>query len=136
MALRSRFEANAVLRGLQVSRWLSCAASVLCSLRSAPPAWPLLQSLRGSAPADAIKRLAPGGSAAAPPGDPPPVVELGNLTPGPDAPRSLSIAVVTLTDAWESLAIAITKLPDASESLTIASVKLADAWESLVGPVV
>jgi heme A synthase len=39
---------------------------------SAPPAWPLLQSLRGSAPADALERLAPGGSAAAPPEVPPP----------------------------------------------------------------
>src|ERR1700690_670972 len=45
----------------------------MCSLRSAPPAWPLFQSLRGSAPADAILRTAPGGSAAAPPGDPPAV---------------------------------------------------------------
>src|ERR1700690_3366536 len=49
----------------------------MCSLRSPPRAWPLLQSLRGSAPADAIPRLAPGGSAAAPPESPPPVVELG-----------------------------------------------------------
>src|ERR1700690_641016 len=48
------------------------AAWVLCSLRSAPPAWPLLQSLRGSAPADAILRLAPGGSADAPPETPHP----------------------------------------------------------------
>ena len=42
-----------------------------CSLRSAPPAWTLVQSLRGSAPADALVPLSPGGSADAPPEEPP-----------------------------------------------------------------
>src|SRR6202142_120152 len=57
--------ASSTTEGVRAKRmgagaYILCAAWVLCSLRSAPPAWPLLQSLRGSAPADAILRLAPG----------------------------------------------------------------------------
>src|ERR1700690_3238601 len=79
--------ASSTTEGVRAKRmgagaYILCAASaaplrrgfVMCSLRSAPPAWPLLQSLRGSAPAEAILRNAPrgGGGRPPPPHHPPP----------------------------------------------------------------